>query len=521
MLQSNSAGGVEKPDFKWGAKRGVGRKDNKVRFYESFTYDGIEYWLFDCAYFYIHGQCETSIGKLVSMYETSAGEKKVKVIWFFRPIDIHRFLGDYEPQWDELFLACGDEKGVSNINDVETIMGKCNVVCTSDDRRNPRPGSNELRRANYVFSRTFDTRLRIISEDFADAIAGVGVGKLFNMRRDKQPVKRLNSSAAASTRASPVKSLRPDLGSTKLGKNDNRDGKLMSRTSSLKKVSFLEDRAGHVHVKKNPPVNTDTTSRGPILKTRAFGELYASGSSVDAKPSKKRKLILNTPETDDSDDPGPQSGEKKIIKNPSLIEKAPTQNIEKKSWYKKLPFEDELKPAIEKGRVLLIENLEPSYTSLEVEDLCRQAFKEAVDAKMIPSSLVSSPHSGRALVIFGTTKAADSAMSQLTEKCLMLPGQRPLLGSKKVPLEIGRCRSFTGHFSMMDRSLMTTQKRKAVSTSHCTQPNHIVEPMAYEWFAQQAKSESMWKKLFEIQAKEIDIMRHKNHQGTKGKGQCA
>lgn len=53
-------------------------------------------------------------------------------------------------------------------------MGKCNVVCTSDDRRNPRPGSNELRRANYVFSRTFDTRLRIISEDFADAIAGIG-----------------------------------------------------------------------------------------------------------------------------------------------------------------------------------------------------------------------------------------------------------------------------------------------------------------------------------------------------------
>lgn len=122
MLQLNSAGGVEKPDFKWGAKRGVGRKDNKVRFYESFTCDGIEYRLFDCAYFYVHGQCETSIGKLVSMYETSAGEKKVKVIWFFRPIDIHRFLGDYEPQWDELFLACGDETGVSNINDVVSLL---------------------------------------------------------------------------------------------------------------------------------------------------------------------------------------------------------------------------------------------------------------------------------------------------------------------------------------------------------------------------------------------------------------
>ncbi|KAL9291522.1 putative RNA recognition motif domain, BAH domain, RNA-binding domain superfamily [Arabidopsis thaliana] len=460
MLQSNSAGGEDNPDFKWGAKRGVGRKDNKVRFYESFTLEGIEYRLFDCAYFYVHGQSETSIGKLVNIYQTSTGEKKVKVIWFFRPIDIQRFLGEYEPQWDELFLACGDEKGVSNINDVETIMGKCNVVCTSDDRRNPRPGTKELRRAKYIFSRTFDTRLRIISEDFADAIAGIGVDKLFNMRRDKQPVKRLNSSAAAITRASPVKSFRPDLGSTKLGKHDNRDAKLMSRTSSLKKVTFLEDRADHVHVKRNPPVNTETTTRGqiPILKTRAFGELYASGSSVDAKPSKKRKLILNTPETDDSDDQGPQSGEKKLIKNPPLVEKAPSQNIEKKSWYKKLPFEDELKPAIEKGRVLLIENLEPSYTSLEVEFLFRQAFKEGVDAKMIPSSPMSSPHSGRALVIFGTTKAADSAMSRLNEDCLMLSGQRALTGSKNVPVEIGRCRSFTGHFNMVDRSLMTAQK---------------------------------------------------------------
>ncbi|EOA32807.1 hypothetical protein CARUB_v10016118mg, partial [Capsella rubella] len=458
MFQSNGASGEEYPDFKWGAKRGVGRKDSKVRFYESFTYEGIEYRLFDCAYFYVCGQCETSIGKLVSMYETSAGEKKVKVIWFFRPIDIHRFLGEYEPQWDELFLACGDEKGVTNINDVETIMGKCNVVCISKDRRNPPPERNELRKANYVFSRTFDTRLKIISKIFADAIAGIGVEKIFNRIRDKQPVKRLNSSAAASSRTSPVKKNHPDLGSTKLEKENNRDGKLTSRTSSGKKVSFLEERADHVHVKKNPLVNTDTMPRGPITKTRAFGELHASGSLVDAKPSKKRKLILNTPETDDSDDSGPQLGETKFIKNPPLVEKAPSQNIKKSSWYKKLPFEEELKAAIETSRVLLIENLEPSYTSLEVEELCRKAFNEGVDAKMIPSSLMSSPLSGRALVIFGTAKAADSAMARLTEECLMLPGQRALMGSRKVPEEIGKLRSFTGHFSLLDRSMMTAQK---------------------------------------------------------------
>ncbi|XP_019102052.1 PREDICTED: protein ANTI-SILENCING 1-like [Camelina sativa] len=512
MLQLNGAGAEDDPVFKWGARRGVARKDSNVQFYESFTYEGIEYRLFDCAYFYVHGQCETSIGKLVNMYETSAGEKKVKVIWFFRPIDIHRFLGKYEPKWNELFLACGDEIGVSNINDVETILGKCKIKCISEDRRNPQPESSDLRRAKYVFSHTFDTRLKILSNVFADAIAGIGVEKFFNRIRDKQPVKRLNSSAATSSRASPVKSIHPDLGSTKLGKEDNRDGKLTSRTSSGRRVSFLDERADHVHAKKNPHVNTDTRSRGPITKTRAFGELHASGSSVDAMASKKRKRILNRPETDDCDDSGPQLGEKKFIKKPPLVEKAPNQNIKKSSWYKKLPFEEELKAAIEESRVLLIENLEPSYTSLEVEELCWQAFNEGVDAKMIPSSLMSSSHQGRALVIFGTTKAADSALSRLTEECLMLLGQTALVGSRNFPVEIGKCRSFTGHFSMLDRSMMTTQKRKAVSTSHCTQPNHAVDSMAYEWLALQAKSELTWKKLAEIQAKEIDILKRINQQ---------
>lgn len=52
-------------------------------------------------------------------------------------------------------------------------MGKCNVLCVSKDRRNPQPARNEYRTANYVFSRTFDTGLQIISKKFADAIAGI------------------------------------------------------------------------------------------------------------------------------------------------------------------------------------------------------------------------------------------------------------------------------------------------------------------------------------------------------------
>ncbi|CAF1934210.1 unnamed protein product [Brassica napus] len=548
MLQPKSnRGGEEHPDFKWGDKKAVGRTDKSVSFYESFTFEDVEYRLFDCAYFQIHGQCETSIGKLIRMYETSSGEKKVKVLWFFRPMDIRSYLRDYVPQWDELFLACGDDPGVYNINDVDTILGKCSVVCLSDDRRNPLPTRRELRNARYVFSRTFDTKRKIISEDFADAIAGIRVEKFFNQRIDKDPLKRPYSSS------DPVKYFRSE---SRLEKNYDRDGKLTCRTSPVKK-EVLADR---VHVKKYPPVNTDITSRGLKTKTTPLGSPLVSGSSGDHKPSKRRKLVLNTPDSDCCPEPGekkvtknpplvdkapsqtsvsaditsrglktkttplgsplgsvssgdhkpsktrnlvlntpdsdyfPEPGEKKLTKNPPLVDKAPSQTIGRSSWYKKLNFEEELKRAIETERLVLFENLEPSYTSMEVENLCRQALKERVDAKMIPASLVSNPHIGRALVIFYTKKAADNAISRLTRECLMLDDQRPLVGSRDFPKEVRECGSFTGHQRLVDRALMSISKRKAVSTAHCTQPNHIVHELAVEWKALHAKSEGKWKR---------------------------
>lgn len=105
---------IEEKDFKWGNKK-VGQ-NNKVQLYKSFTYGSVEYFLYDCVYFYQTGDFETSIGKLVRIYETSDHEKKVRVVWFLRPVDIRNFLGGYQPHWNELFLACGEGTGVTNIN---------------------------------------------------------------------------------------------------------------------------------------------------------------------------------------------------------------------------------------------------------------------------------------------------------------------------------------------------------------------------------------------------------------------
>ncbi|KAF7826641.1 protein ANTI-SILENCING 1 isoform X1 [Senna tora] len=64
--------------FKWGNKSEVGVKNKDVQFYESFTYKAVEYFLYDCIYFYQAGDFETSIGKLVRIFETPIHEKKVK-----------------------------------------------------------------------------------------------------------------------------------------------------------------------------------------------------------------------------------------------------------------------------------------------------------------------------------------------------------------------------------------------------------------------------------------------------------
>lgn len=107
---------IENLEFKWGKKRGIGGKKKDVRFYESFTYDGVEYILYDCVYMYKEGEPEPYIGKLIKIWENGDKSKKVKVLWFFRPCEILHYLGDEETLWNELFLASGEGVGLANIN---------------------------------------------------------------------------------------------------------------------------------------------------------------------------------------------------------------------------------------------------------------------------------------------------------------------------------------------------------------------------------------------------------------------
>ncbi|XLS85717.1 hypothetical protein HN51_035883, partial [Arachis hypogaea] len=65
---------------------------------------------------YKEGEPEPYIGKLIKIWETADKAKKVKVLWYFRPGEIRNFLEGCEVRWNELFLACGDEVGLANLN---------------------------------------------------------------------------------------------------------------------------------------------------------------------------------------------------------------------------------------------------------------------------------------------------------------------------------------------------------------------------------------------------------------------
>lgn len=113
----------ENYEFKWGKKGRIG-KNREVQFYESFTFDGEKYSLYDCVYLQAEDAPEPYIGKLVKIWEKPNHGRKIKVLWFFRPIEILYWLKDDLAQKNEIFLACGTGLGLTNVNPlVNYILG--------------------------------------------------------------------------------------------------------------------------------------------------------------------------------------------------------------------------------------------------------------------------------------------------------------------------------------------------------------------------------------------------------------
>ncbi|RID68291.1 hypothetical protein BRARA_C00461 [Brassica rapa] len=189
------AAGDEGLEFKWGKKRRVGGKKKDVQFYESFTFDGDEYSLYDSV---LVGDAseqdshELFVAKIIKIWEhtnkRAKNPRQVKLLWFFRPSEIspHLLEGVQDVLANELFLASGEGPGLANVNPLEAICGKCSVVCISKDKRNPQPTDEEIKSADFVFRRAFDVGSSRVLDTIDDKVAGVDVTFLFNRAGSKQ-----------------------------------------------------------------------------------------------------------------------------------------------------------------------------------------------------------------------------------------------------------------------------------------------------------------------------------------------
>ncbi|XP_075099927.1 protein ANTI-SILENCING 1 isoform X4 [Nicotiana tabacum] len=172
----------EEVKFVWGRKRGIGGKRKEVQFYESFTYDDVEYALYDCVYMHKEGQLPY-IGKIIKIWENPDKSRKIKVHWFFRLSEIlYHLKGVKVAVENEIFLASGEGTGLANVNPLEAIAGKCNVVCISEDNSNPQPSEEEVKMADFVFYRAFDVGKCSILDKMDDKVGGLDVKYVFNRK---------------------------------------------------------------------------------------------------------------------------------------------------------------------------------------------------------------------------------------------------------------------------------------------------------------------------------------------------
>ncbi|CAL5431598.1 unnamed protein product [Camellia sinensis] len=679
MSLSAEADKVENLEFKWGKKRGVGGKKKEVQFYDSFTYDGVDYILHDCVYMYKEGEPKPYIGKLIKIWENGDKTKKVKVQWFFHPSEILNWLRGEEALPNEIFLASGEGAGVANVNPLEAIAGKCNVVCISKGSRNPQPSEQEIRMADYIFYRTFDVRHCTISDKMDDKVGGLEVKFVFNSKESEMIsgapldcVKKEEAVACNQTlqlpRQNPPEEFKtPGKGIEKIsgvplasekkeeavacnqtlqpsGKNppeefkttktDGHSNHLVAKGCADLKDSLVKGKPASCAAMDSDDVPTTSGQRGTVsgdkttrnmnsihkltvhendakalvttitypegkAKTgpgsgsgsgflgpdRGIKSVKDTGASED-RPSKKarvdssiklsenknnngvRKASINSdgnnakdladtlpsggktkskvaslgwdkdlqPKTDEKmmkltkskvssfgpDKDLQQKTDEKMAKlsNGKLLKVSAREtpgdrktegevtrrpDDERSKWFKALPWEERLKSTHEQGTLVHLSNLDPEYTSGEVEDIIWHAFKEYCTAKMIQRTAISSPHSGQAFVILKTKGAAEKIIKELGDGCLMLSNGRPLVGSMAPPPSfLGKQSTFTGHlFVDKSKHQMQREMKEAVSTSHCSQPNTIEYEMAMEWRLLQSRSDRWWKLLYKRQGEEL------------------
>ncbi|CAM0906748.1 unnamed protein product [Alopecurus aequalis] len=477
----------ENIQFSWGKKRSKGGAKMDTQFYDSFTYDNVKYSLYDCVYLFKKGEPEPYVGKIVKIWLQNQA-KKVKILWFFTPDEIRNHLRGPVAE-KELFLASGDGTGLADINPLEAIAGKCTVVCISKDERNPQPTPREQAVADYIFYRFFDVGNCTISDQVPEKIAGQEVNKLLNPK-DEQVTCSADQDVLAVGQKLGASLLSPLLQPPVKMEVENQVAAVTSPQSGAIPLSPAvkeEDKAKVAAVPLPPAIKEGVPKATQNIPKRTQKVLS------EKMPSKKLKL---------SQDPvaesmAPVVPDVKVSPGPPELA---TIQADRSRWFKPLPWDQDLQEAEEQGKLVYIQNLDIRFGASDIVELIREALQLTCRARPVNHPTYDDPNNGKAYAIFKSKRFADVAISKINSGLVV--GGRPLYCSKgllKVPKASG---PLVGHLTISNQKMSIRQReeqKKAVSTSHCSQPNTIEYDLALDWMLVREK-----------QARKFSIL-HKKH----------
>jgi len=414
----------------------------------------------------------------------------------------------------------------------EAVAGKCTVICISKDERNRQPSPQEQAMADYIFYRVFDVKNCTLSDQLPDKIAGLEVKVLLNPKDElvisspnavNVPLNPNADDGLAATAPPPHSAVKEENESPDAAVPLSQpaakevDAKLPARVPLSQSVVSKEEQKPVAVIPISESVIKKEDKKSAAAISLSQSAIKEEEKPVASTPHPRSAVVENNAKhTQSQNAQGGERPPKKLklsqeatVKNmtPAVTEtrplELPSRQADRSKWFK-ISWDDKLRRAVEQGTLVYIQNLDIHFAAADIEELIREALQLSCTAKPINHPTYDDPNNGKAYAIFRTKNDADSAISKINSGLVV--GGRPLYCSKgllKVPKSSG---TFVGHLSLQNIKIGPKQReeqKKAVSTSHCSQPNTIEYDLALDWMLLRAKQE----KKFEIL--------HKHHKDAR------
>ncbi|KAH7276771.1 hypothetical protein KP509_39G021200 [Ceratopteris richardii] len=383
-------------EITWGKAKASSNKEKK--FYTSFFWDNEEFFLYDNVIVYDDKVPDGHVAKIMKLWEDiSSGTMMALLRWFLKPLELPSHLHSQVSieNSKELFLAFGKGKGVSNENRLDCIERKCKVLCTSTDSRNKPPSKDELEAADYFYNRIYNVDLRKLS-NLGGIVKILGEHVLFNKPEwisTGQPLKCKQNPGSGSTMSQqPVEG---DILS--LSDSTTKGLRGMQGQSVCLKRSFKDD---NFSVKRANIAESDDklTESQPMLQATLSKDTVhlssgPSGIVQDAleRSSPSGQPLTRSASTKENEQEFSKASEAYIMNENSLGQPGPalatlalSKQIHRQDsiQHPKIQSSD-LIESLSNGRVLLIQNVDPSITLKDMNDLMKSTLDGCSDVRML------------------------------------------------------------------------------------------------------------------------------------------